>query len=231
MSCTRMFKAEEMLDLSVISDLYGGGMYELWARGKSVTGLDRPGNLTAKRRWEIEGPSKPLGDVAVTREVGPVSVQAPVQPQGMGGMGDNVVIAMMQMQSQQMQAQAARDAQNQQNFLQMMTALLGNSKTESQQMMQMIVQMTTQQAQAQAQMMATMLASRGGGPDEFSKMIDIVNKVKGVGGEDDGGQEMNIGKIVADAADAIQGMHGIMSLKQGLPSPVTSADPNGAGQS
>ncbi len=59
----RRFLADELTDETQISDLYGGGVYELVARNNS--------HITARRAVQLGGPSKPLYDAATMGAIPP----------------------------------------------------------------------------------------------------------------------------------------------------------------
>jgi hypothetical protein len=214
-----VLRADELTTYEELFEMYGGGHYELWARGPSKLKVDGYGNVTKRRRFQLPGRSKPLSKDPTPdelRELDPprsaVSEAAAPAASSSGSAGENnFLLAMMNMQQQ-----------NAQQFAQMMQAMMQSSKQESMEMakMQMASQqqnttlMLTLSQQNQAsmvQMMTAMMGSRGSGPDEmakYAKLLKDLNILGGApGGEAEGGDgEGGIGKMIEDAADAIQGL-------------------------
>jgi len=214
-----VIRADELMTLDALFEMYGGGMYELWARGPSKMKEGEPGNISKRRRFNLPGRSKPLSKDPTPDELRelegfrPGATESAPAPSSNGGGGENnFLLAMMNMQQQ-----------NAQQFAAMMQAMMQSSKQESMEMakMQMASQqqnttlMLTLSQQNQAsmvQMMTAMMGSRGSGPDEMAKYAKLLKDLNILGGgsagsEAEGGDgEGGIGKMIEDAADAIQGL-------------------------
>lgn len=215
----RMFRADELTDLADISALYGGGQYELFGRGASVAKPDSPGRVSARRKYEIPGPSRPLGVDPGEEPAAPAAPAVATSQPAISSGSDNLLVALLQMSSQQQAAQAQAQAQSQQQFMQMMTQILATSRQDSQNMMQVMMQMQGQQTQSMAGIMTAMLSNKSGGPEEFGKFIQIAKDVGALGKpempktEDE--KPFDIGSALSDVADIVQGAHSMMQMKNG----------------
>ncbi len=234
----RVFKADELTDLGQVLEQYGGGKYELIGRCPSVRDGSKPGNYSCRRRVQLPGKSLPLSDRSTdTADVPQVQVTAPASG-GLGGMGENLIIAFLQMNQQNQEraqqasaAQALQAQQQQQQFMTMLMQFVSAGKSDAAAMTQLMMQMSAQQQQSTMAMMTTVLSQRGGGPEEMAKYADLIKTLGGLGGhaekeEDDG---MNIPKMIEDVADAVtgfvqlQGGMGAMGSSNGAPAAPGSA--------
>lgn len=215
----RMFRAEELRSLQDIFNLFGGGMYELWGRGRSISNPEGPGRIAANRRYEIAGLSKPLVDDGSNAAPAAPAYQAPqagaiVAPAG--ATPDTSVMAMF-MNMQMQMAQQSQEANRQ--MLTMMMTMLNTGKAESAQMMQMISQANAQQIQGMMGVLQAIISRPGGGgsgPDDMGKYVDLFAKM-GIMAKPGGDAEpeeggLGIGKVIADFADIVQGA---VQLKEG----------------
>ena len=216
----RMFRAEELRSLQDIFNLFGGGMYELWGRGRSISNPETCGRIAANRRYEIAGLSKPLVDdgsnvAQPVQPLAPPSTQAGaiVAPAGAGP--DTSVMAMF-MNMQMQMAQQSQEANRQ--MLTMMMTMLNTGKAESAQMMQMISQANAQQIQGMMGVLTAVISKTGGdggGPDAMEKYVSLFSKM-GIMAKAEGAAEAaesgGIGSILGDLADVIQGA---VQLKEG----------------
>src|SRR5215467_5239840 len=48
-----LVRADDLVSLDAIAQMWGGGKYELIARGPSVRDPSQPGNITRRRRYDI----------------------------------------------------------------------------------------------------------------------------------------------------------------------------------
>ncbi len=165
-----MLPAHELEDLTRISDEYGGGRYELVGRS-----TDRR-RITARAKYNIPGPPKPLVPVTATAAAAPVS-PAPAHV-------DPLALVMAQ-QGQMMQLMM----QQQQQQTQVLVAALQGKQQDVSPMVAAVAQMAMQQGQQAAAMMAQARALPQGqamGADEVRKWMEIGAKLKGEssGGED-----------------------------------------------
>lgn len=157
----RLFGASELDSLETLSELYGGGSYELIARGN-----DRR-TITGRRRYQLPGRALPL-------DGGPAEERAPVAtvvaPQGTS---DALLIAMMQMMAQQQQGQT-----------QLMVAMLTKSDQSSKEHVQSMTALHDRFAQSQAMLFGKMLETQSGaggggngGMDGFMKGIEFAQEM------------------------------------------------------
>jgi hypothetical protein len=201
----RMFRSDELKSLEDIYNLWGGGVYELWGRAASVHNPESHGKMTANRRYEIAGLSKPLtvdGANAI-----PASAPAPLAhnpaPQG----PDTSVMGMF-MQMQMTMMQNAQESARQTAIAQQ--AANERSRQESLQSQQMMMQMqTTMMTGMMSVVSAVVTKGGGGGVDDISKMAELFKTLGVLGpgktdGADEGGGE-SIGEIVSNVADIVAG--------------------------
>jgi len=223
-----VLRADELTSTDDLFEMFGGGHYELWARGPSKLHADRPGNITKKKRFVLPGRSKPMSKDPTAEEIRQVegtargfgaveAAPAPAAaPSSSGGSGEGLLVAVLNMQQQSAQ-----------NFMTLMMTMLSESKKEAaensklqaaqqQQFAQMMMTLSAQQQQSMIGMMTAMLQSRGGGPDEMAKYADLLRKL-GMGGPktDDAKEDApGFGKMLEDAADFVQG---VVALKGAAP--------------
>jgi hypothetical protein len=214
----RVFRAEELQNESQISELYGGGMYELHGRRQSKQDATLPGALVSKRRVRIPGEPQPLspGGVAKPAVVEPVKAAEPE-------MGVMTMFMQMQMNMMQMQeAAAARREEAQQREAdrraQETREAAERSRHEQSQFTTLIMNMNAQSQQTMATIMGAVLQkSGGGGTAELTQLVDVLKglgmKLPGAEAADEGGGT-DIGQVVADVADIVQG---VAAMKGGAP--------------
>jgi hypothetical protein len=158
----RLFAASELDSLETLSELYGGGSYELIARAQ-----DRR-TITGRRRYMLPGRPLPLdGGPAEERAT---AVAPAVAPQSTS---DAILIAMMQMMAQQQQAQT-----------QLMVAMLTKSEQGSKEHVQSMTALHDRFAQSQAMLFGKMLEAQSGGGgggaggmDGFMKGIEFAQEM------------------------------------------------------
>lgn len=222
-----VLRADELTTTDELFQMYGGGHYELWARGFSkLNGNDRPGNITKKKRFMLAGKSKPMSNDPTPEEIrqaegnarpfeaGAIAAPAVAAPSSSAA-GEGLLVAVLNMQQQ-----------SSQNFMTLMVQMLTDSKKEAaetaklqaaqlQQFSQMMMTLSGQQQQSMIGMMTAMLQSRGGGPEEMAKYADLLRKL-GMGGAkpDDDKEPEGFGKMLEDAADFVQG---VVALKGASP--------------
>lgn len=172
-TCPRAFRGEELLSLVDLCALYGGGEYELIAK--------HAGRITARRRYTISGPSKPMYDTGPTSEeaVKAPAIQAPMNPLGvmMGEQGGVMGLIMMMMQ-QMMQQQAAAQQSQTQMFIAMMQNSSASSKEDKElQRAELAANIERDRLASERTMsfMREMMANRpAGGSDEFTKGVEFM---------------------------------------------------------
>lgn len=213
----RTFRADEITTLEDIFALWGGGLYELWGRGASIKNPAKPGRISVNRRYQIPGASKPLmpGSELPQQAAAPAVLGAAATTAAQPGAPDTSVMGMfMQMQMQMMQvAQENARAQAEAN-----RRADERAREDSRNMMQMMMQMQASNTQSMMGVVTSVISSRGGGPDEVTKYLDLFNKLKpGGGGEGEGGAPAmgeGIEGILGSLADIVTGA---VELKKGLP--------------
>jgi hypothetical protein len=219
-------KGEELTTTEELFEMYGGGHYELWARGPSKMKPDSPGNITRKRRFVLPGRSKPLSKDPTPEELreadmsagaaAAAPIAAPSSSGGAGGFGDNVLIAMMNMQAEASRAAMAAQQKSSEQFMMMMLQVMTSSKTDSSELAKMMMQMSQQQSQT---LLTLMTAGREGGTESLAKTVKTLRDLGLVqspkeSASGDGGGEGGLGKMIEDAADFVQG---IAQLRTALP--------------
>lgn len=235
-SCSRMFRADELKSLATIDELYGGGAYELLGRSASKRDASEPGNITVRRKYDLPGPSRPLGNYTAEQPADAGQARALAQPTILGN--ENIVIAMMNMQAQAASAAAAQAQQQSQQFMAMMASMMQNSKSESAAMTQMMIQMSQASQQSMVQMITAMMANKSGGPEEMAKFLEIAKSMNGFGQakllEEGKEKEMDFGAMLENATDLVAGVSNIMSaraaaLGQSAGQPAVSFEPRPPG--
>jgi hypothetical protein len=183
----RMFDAKEILDLSQISEMYGGGRYEL-------VGRNAEGNrIVAKRVYDIAGPSKPLVAEVPPVETAPV-YHPPAAPAQASQMNMATVLPIVVPIVLQYLQNAAADRREQQAQSQAMTMAM----------------MQQQQASSQAfiQAMSTLPQRSGGGSsEEFRAGIQFAENLieaKMAAANEAGGGEADAGEIMKTIGQAFE---------------------------
>jgi hypothetical protein len=166
--CRKKFSPEELTELSQLYEMFGGGDYELHARNSS--------HVTARRKYLIDGKSRPLNP----EEDAPAAVPTiqPV-PQAAAGSGNilQLVIALAPLILQWLQMQSAAQAAAQQAQTQMLLAVVNKGDTNS----QAHVQAMTSLHQSFSQSQATL----------FGQVVQAMREHGGEAGEGGGGGFMN----------------------------------------
>jgi hypothetical protein len=152
----RLFSADEIRDLSQISELYGGGRYEL-------VGRNAEGNrIVAKRVYDIAGPSKPLVAEVPPVESPPI-YHPPVAPAPVQGINFATVLPVVVPIVLQYLQNAAADRREQQQAQQANTLMM----------------MQQQQASSQAfiQAMSNLNTRSSGSSEEFRAGIQFAENL------------------------------------------------------
>jgi hypothetical protein len=251
----QIFPANELTNVGQILERYGGGTYELWARGASTMHVGQPGNITKKNMITIPGRPKPLDpsnptpqeEIAAGLRASPLDAAKAASSGGLTG-DSAVLIAIMQMGQQAAQAQAAQSQQ----FMALMMQMMQEGKKESSEsmrlMMSMFTQMSTASQQSLMQMLPLLVAQKGGGPDDIEKYLSIFEKLRGGSNpapkeDGDEGSELDMGQVLSNVATIVQsapaaisalkemgpggGMNGAPAIP-GLTGPVEAAPPGSA---
>lgn len=209
--CAYRFGAEELTDLQQVFDLFGGGKYELVARADN--------RISARRRYELAGKSRPLVIGTTGEETEPAKVTAPVPPvqappeSAAGLLG--VVMQMMQMQqsSNQLMMQAMmKSSENTMTAMtSMTTAMLSRDSDGNKAMMQALQANNERALQGQAQVFSTMLEAiskaSGGGQDVLKVYKEGLADAAG----DDSDTESD-GGIMGTMKTAVEGMKVLSTL-------------------
>lgn len=170
--CARLFAAEELPGLEELHAQFGGGNFELKARGPDKR------HIVAVQKIQLDGRPKPLNPEPEA-----------AQPQAMHAApsGESAMLPLM-MQWMQMQQAAATEANRQQS--QLMIALISGAKQDAQSHVQAMGQQYAAFAAAQSSLMEKLLvgatSKEAGGVDTFLKGIEFA-------------QEVSAGKNDADA--------------------------------
>jgi hypothetical protein len=228
----QIFPANELTRVEQILERFGGGTYELWARGASTMHVGQPGNITKKRMLTIPGRPKPLdpSNATVQEEIAagirPNPLDAKPASSGVMGGDSGVLVAILQMN----QAAAERAQQQSMQFMTMFMQMMQSSKAESAQMMQTMMtamtQMTTSQQQSMMQVLPLLITSKGGGPEEISKYLELFKSMgfakteaaPPTGTEEE--SELNVGEVLSNVATIMQSAPAAISaLKEMAPGP------------
>lgn len=201
----RPYSPDELREPSDVHAAFGGGPYELIARGFT-------GAILKKRKLQIPGPPKSMdGTPEVTAD--PYAQRAPVAaapvPDGSGGMNQLVMVLL-----QQAQAQQALMVQMMQQSTQVLVAALANRGDggSSAAMMQALASIAGKSIEAAA----TAAAGRNDPMDAFTKGVSLG---KEIGGNDDGGDSGSDLADMANTAGAV--MQGLSALGgNGVPAKV-----------
>ena len=216
-TCPRMFRGEELMSLTDLAALYGGGEYELIGRHNN--------RITSRRRYTIPGANKPMYEGSVQEAEKPVTQSQVINPmQAMIGTGDGGIMGLIMMMMQQMMQAQAQAAQNQtQMFLAMMTNTQQQSSEEKAQAraeLQANIERERQSAERTMAMMREMMQSRpGSSGEEFSKGIEFMRsfamqqiqsakEAAGTGGESE------LERLLGTGLELVQGY---MAFKQQTP--------------
>jgi len=218
----RLFGAGELDSLEALAELYGGGSYELIARGH-----DRR-TITGRRRYMLGGRPLPL-DGGTSEERAPAQAP-PLAPQSSS---DAILIALMQMMGQQQQATT-----------QLMVAMLTKSDQSSKEHVQSMTALHDRFAQSQATLFAKMLEAGGasggsaGGSDGFMRGIEFAQEMF-AGQQEAQAEKADDGNDLKDLLEGVKMFAGMehtermaqietMRAKRGPPPKPQSPPPNGA---
>ena len=223
----RVFRADEIRSEAQLTELFGGGVYEVIARRQMKLNPDLPGAITGRKRFKLPGVSGSLTGDPKDAPQGSIPKPAPEAsgvapaPNGMGltGGSDSLLGMILQMNMQATQRAAEQQAMQQQQFLQMMTAMIGSGKSESTTLLTTVLNIQAQSNQTMAGLISAILSNRGGGTnvDEMTKILELAKKLNGDVDEED------------DLSSTIEAVGGLMKsaaqLQQGPPQGVT-VDPS-----
>jgi hypothetical protein len=179
------FEPDALQDLQDLADRFGGGAYELIAKRANGTVRDR-------QRYRLPGASLPLtGDA-------PQPSPAPAfTPPAAGGGDRSELLAMMQMFMQ-------ANMQNTQLTMQMVTALLTSSKSDSQAMIAMMAKNSESNTAIMSQLFQSMQKSGGGdGGEALVRGLELGMDIA------EGKQEKNKGDL-AEIAESVATVVGAM---------------------
>jgi hypothetical protein len=214
----RMFRADELDSLEKLTEYYGGGSFELWARA-DFNG--KPGGITRKQTWPMEGAPKPLNELeAVQQEAEDAPPRMPAQAGGMPTDTTSLLFMMMQQQQQQAAAQADRQ-------MQLLVTILTNANTQA-----------IEASKANAALIAGVMSQKGNeaaslvsatgqlaqtfatnakpqaaatGSEEILKIIETLKKLKAA--DLTGGKEDSITEIVGALAAVVPGFAQMQAMQ------------------
>jgi hypothetical protein len=198
------FRSGELTSLDALNNMYGGGLYELIGRRCSVHDPTSMGRISAKVRYELAGPSRPLVvDANAPPAMPPVVTQVTPAPAI-----DNMGMFTMIYQTSREDARAAAEAQRQAQE---------RARQESMENQRMMMQMQTTMMTSMMGVVTAVVGARsgGGGVEDFAKMVEVAQKLGAFspkGGDDSGESTESIGGIISNVADIVAGA---VELKQG----------------
>lgn len=191
MWCPRVFMAEELMGLEDVHALFGGGAYELIAR--SSKNKEKRNVISARRRYQIPGPSRPLvldgsepeapAPVVASPSPGAGGVSLwptllalipPLLQAWMGSQKEHTAMMMAMMNSQQ----------------QTMAALMNAGKTDAHTLMQMMAKMNESDKANMASFFGKLAEMKTGGGGDIEALmagLELGSTLKSGGGGDDGG--------------------------------------------
>lgn len=191
--CPRLFDAEELTSLEQLHELFGGGLYELVARGSN-------GRVSARRRYKLPGAPKPLDGSGGGQAAAPPPNGAPSAPgqappgfgQDLGGHPSVLALLFQMLQNQASQQQA------------FMVAMLDRSQSSTQTLLQAMTTAQQSSAQMMAQVMGSALEAKSGGDPSalyLKGITDAGELLRGFkeGASDDDGGGMQDLKTAAEA--------------------------------
>ncbi len=217
------FRSGELTSLDQLNSQYGGGLYELIGRRCSIHDPTSMGRISAKVRYEIAGPSRPL--VVDPNAPPPAPTMPAVVHQHNPSAPDNSVMGILTMMlaNSRDEARAARELQQQ---------IQAQARTESMQAQQNMMQMQTTMMSGMLGVVTALAGNKGGGGiDDISKMASLFKDLGVLGGKPAGEESEvsgeSIGEMISNAADIVQGM---VELKTsgGLGPGVASTAPAGS---
>lgn len=195
--CSYLFAADELTELQQIQELFGGGTYELIARAA--------GRITARRRYCLDGRSRPLVyGVASGAEPPTVPTQPQPQPQAappgdMGFMG-----LLVQMMNNQAQSNQAMMMAVMQNVSAMATAMVSRDSDSAKATLQAMAQVQNQAMAQQSAFFNAMMTTKGGGGSDvvksFREGLELGRSTSIPDGDEDGG----LGETIAQAVEGLK---------------------------
>lgn len=240
--------AGDLTSTDQIVERWGGGFYELVGRKRSKHFPGQPGNFAKRRTYTLPGHEKPFSDRPTMKErmaaglaggeatAAAAPPVASAMPAGLG-MGDTVLVAILQMQQQAAQQSSAMML----NFMTMFMKMIEDGKASAQQQqaatMQMISTMSTSQQQSMMTLLPLLIQNRGGGPEEVTKYATLIKALRGGDAPKDDEQKEGpgIGSILESVADIVAGapaaLSAIQSMKPAAPLGPTELAPNGSAAS
>lgn len=200
--CAYLFGAEELTELQQIQEMFGGGTYELIARAG--------GRISARRRYVLDGRSRPLVyGAAVTEptpQPTPPAQPVPVVTGDAGGLG---LIAQMMMQSQQSTMQLVTAMMT--TVTSMATAMVSRDSESSKATLSAMAQVQNQAMAQQGAFFNAMMQNKtaSGGPS-FRDGIELGKEIagKGADGETDDDEVLS---MIKTGLEVVQGMSGATS--------------------
>lgn len=234
--CPQVFRAEELTTLEQITERFGGGTYELYARNASPTNPGAPARITKRRMVTLAGRPKPIDPSNATMQE---EVAAGIRPSPFdaakptGGLaGDSgILVAILQMGQQSAQRAQEQSMQFMTMFMQMMQSSKQESAQMMTQMMSMMTNISSQNQQSMMQMIPLLVAQKGGGPEEITKWVETMKSL-GFGKAESSKSEqteeeppLNVGEVLSNVAEIVKGAPAALDA---LKSMGPGAPPNGA---
>jgi hypothetical protein len=211
----QQFEAATLVSLQQIQETYGGGDYELIAYG--------PGGCVGRRRYSLDGRSRPLyaddDDADPGPGFGAAAPAPPPAPSGGGGASDwmPLLIAMMKTSSD---SQATMFA----GMMQMVGGMISGSRDAAAGQVAQMQQLSSAHAAQQAALLTAIVESKGGGGASAAGSALVEMLKEGIelgrtraGGGDGDGESDGIESIISAAAPFIMGAMGAAGQGQGAP--------------
>lgn len=180
--CPRSFEPDELQSLAQLFELYGGGTYELIGRDSDT------GRVSARRKYVIDGPSKPFVEEQKTQPA-PAPQVAPPQPAV--GAGDSLLVAVLGMMTKSMEVTAQMMTASQQATTQLLATVLAESKNGSNAQIQAIAEMARADKDRTTSLVERLLALKqggAGGTEDFLRGVEFATALGG--GEGSGGFDL-----------------------------------------
>jgi hypothetical protein len=199
--CGYKFGPDELTELQQVQEIFGGGMYELVARGENGNGW------SARRRYSLDGRSKPLVyGTASDPEPQPqgFAQSHPAQPAQGADQGTLGIIMTMQQSTNQMFLQMMTMQNN------MLTALLTRDGDGNKTMVQAMAENNRAALQGQAQVFQAMIEAKSGGKgasvSDLKEAMEFGAELasKSNDGDDNDGLLDTVSKV-AEAVAAVNG--------------------------
>lgn len=182
----RPFAANELTELSQIAEMWGGGKYELKARGPDEAGHPNA-RLSATANYTIPGPPKPFFEQPSDGKRS--SAGGASDPMGGFTLGaPQGILAMMMGMMQMNQAAALKQSEQ---TTQILLALLQNGRGDADKLVTAMQAMNQHHSEQMAKLYATMLEAKGGSGGTLEQALDAIKtgiELKaGASGEGEGG--------------------------------------------